>query len=104
MLALVAKQRRYTVLEYVLRTAQSTLSARTSIITNYCTVSQSLHFYQYITVLGPNQQLDIFTSSTFYSAIRLSEPFGTVGGGRGLNWAPKARLRFGVGVELCKRK
>jgi hypothetical protein len=42
-------------------------------------------------------------TSTFYSAIRLSEPFGTVGGGRGLNWAPKARLKFGVGVKLCKR-
>jgi hypothetical protein len=41
---------------------------------------------------------------TFYSAIWLSELFGTVNGGRGLNWAPKARLRFGVGVELCKRK
>jgi hypothetical protein len=39
-------------------------------------------------------------TSTFYSAIRLSEPFGTVGGGRGLNWAPKARLKFGVGGHI----
>jgi hypothetical protein len=54
--------------------------------------------------LGPNQQRDILANHNFYSAIRLSEPFGTVGGGRGLNWAPKAWSRVGVGVEICKRK
>jgi hypothetical protein len=35
--------------------------------------------------IGPIQQPGIFTTSTFYLAIRLSEPFGTVSSGRGLN-------------------
>src|SRR6266700_3398416 len=51
-------------------------------------------------LLRPYTATRYFASSTFYSAIRLSESFGTVGGGRDLNWGPKARLRFGLGLSF----
>ena len=41
-----------------------------------------------------------FALSTLYLAIWLLEPFDMVGGSQGLNWGPKAQLRFGLGLSF----